>query len=306
VTNQTINPFFFVAFFLCVGLGLRIGIDMIFHADSIWVRVKKFFELALLVFFAWALRSYLPQNLNNVSWQSALFAIALAVGAFVHKPLVLRHYLAFRILRALVYLFLLFTALLALSLRYYKQLHIGNPELILEMTGQIEQRTIQPIASVSKEIVPHHRVLLKDIKGNLLADELFYGDLVSLRVRTIQFPTAMVFLGFRPLYRVDMLYNGFLDGSRYGIFPVTAKDMLRIRSGVEKLCDRFFAKLWTDSFYSPQPAKWIKTAALQSQYFPLVDKNQQPFRGCYELRLYPSGISGKAISSSAQLSPGDS
>lgn len=281
-----------------ISLVVKSLLDCFIYPKRFTTIVKKLFCATIFTGIAFIFYQFKVKLIPSFTWEEILISGVIVLLVLFPKPSLLRHSSIFGFFKNIVYFAVIIYAISILALSHYKKLVLGSPFMVIRMTGEKEKKPVSvlPALGSSQEMVDYYHVLFETTRGEKMADAYLYGDLVGVRVKTLHFSSWLSFFGFEPCYRVDMVYNGFMEKSLYSKLPLQIVE-LESKDLRNSLFDRFFLAFWNTHFYEYKPSYFIKTAALQSQYFPLFSKEAKPFVGSFELSLYSSGIGGKKLES---------
>lgn len=138
-----------------------------------------------------------------------------------------------------------------------------------------------PQTDVEGAWLQSYEVVVQDLKGNELFREYLYGDLVGLRAQVISFHWPFHLLGFSNLCHLETVYNGYRTPRRHNRFPHLASAL--------PFSFPFLQGLWTKIYHDNWSILGIKSATLESSFFPLVT-GDQPTQGTYWLVVGSSGL----------------
>jgi hypothetical protein len=161
-----------------------------------------------------------------------------------------------------------------------------TPILTICVTGniQIEQMEYKhPDSPLKQMAIPCHEVILKTLDGSELSHLFLPGDLVGIRAKIFRFPLFFNALGIKTKYRLDLIYSGYRRAEDYSRFPVRAVSLNASSSWLFKQWESFFTKN-AHLFF-------IKTATLESHYFPLSDETGAPLTKEFILHISSFGLS---------------
>ncbi|MBI2743231.1 MAG: hypothetical protein HYX48_04865 [Chlamydiales bacterium] len=168
--------------------------------------------------------------------------------------------------------------------------------LILAFKGFISVQEDQPLARVTIPGIHSssgYLVKLHSTKGELILESSVHGDLMGVRARTLRVKPLLSFFGVHTLCRIELLHSSYLTPERIELLPHSAQPLSF--SHARKL-PAFVEKFWEELFFEKASSFWIKSATIESTYFPLIDKKGMPFHGSFLLTLNASGLSSLAFS----------
>jgi len=196
---------------------------------------------------------------------------------------------AFSLFKGGIFTGFLFLSFLQIVLSTFSPFSYGHPLLLIKITGKkiVENITWQNPSQSSPQCqkLPAYEVILSSLEGSPLGVYYIYGDFVALRARVLSFSPWLQFLGFSNLFALEGVHNGYSSLQREREFPSCA---FAPPSSFRRL---FFHQVWEDFFFRKKTSFLVKTALLQSNYFPLTDDKNAPFCGSYLLTMTESGLS---------------
>lgn len=201
------------------------------------------------------------------------------------------------LLKTLLVLCALCISLLILMTAGFQTLTEDRPILKIVMTGR--QRTEQvrwqpPNRKAENQVLPEYEVQFETPDGTDLERTFFYGDQVAVKVKVLRFRPILNLLGIRNLASIDFIYNGYTTAERHNFYPHHAEKILMGPTVLLPFQRRFWG-FWED-VYEEKSAFWlIRTATLESNFFPLVNKDGSAFRGKYLLTVNSGGLSAVAV-----------
>lgn len=154
-------------------------------------------------------------------------------------------------------------------------------------------------APLAKVVIPGehsesgHLVKILSLEGGPIAEHFIQGDLVGIRARIVRTKPFFAFLGLETLCRIELLHSGYMKADATEKLPHTA---FEIAFNHSRYLPRILENFWENLFFEHASCFWVKSAALESTYFPLVNKKSQPYRGSFLLTLTSSGLSSLAYS----------
>jgi len=138
-----------------------------------------------------------------------------------------------------------------------------------------------------------HQVILEWIDGTRQEEFFLFGDLVAVRARILRFATWLNFLGFDNLFYIEAIYSGYRDMAQFNTRPLNGYAVGQFSS--LRLVQGWLWNKWEALFFQEDTCSWIKSTTLESNYFPLLSWNGQPFRGTYLLTINFGGLSALAF-----------
>jgi hypothetical protein len=203
------------------------------------------------------------------------------------RPVALLFKILFVLLLALVSVLVLMTA-------GFIHLIEDQPLLKVTMTGNHEKQLVEwknPEGTLQKENLEAYQVLFDTSVDKRVADLYIYGDQVAVKAKVIRFRPVLNLLGLRNLCRIEYIYNGYTSAERFNQYPHYAMKIPSPYPALSAFQERFWG-LWEREYYQKVDTRWIKSATLESTYFPLVNPDGTPFHGSYYLTITSGGLSG--------------
>ncbi len=209
-----------------------------------------------------------------------MFSLALALAAYAL-------YRAFskQFIKAILFFFLSFS-LFSLTLAFQGFMRVANDEPLVKVV----------IPGISRE--SGYLVRIESLSGDLLAEHTLHGDLVGMRTKIVRVKSFFAILGLSNLCKIEMLHSGYMSIRKMRSQPHEYEELSLTH---QKMLSPLFEKLWERIFFEKASFFWIKSAVLQSTYFPLVDKKGQPYQGAFLLTLNAAGVSSLALSDENSL-----
>ena len=290
-----------ICFCLLVILALRSFVLMIAESKPLVIRLLDFAlalgfgasALFLLVF----LRLRFPHSpfwFAAVLVVLALFAlpVVLTTARRLRKPYSPRPVLFLS--KTVFVLLLLGASLITLMVSGFQFLTEDQPVLKITMTGIGRPETVawKPSdgAHQERELMAYE-VQFETPDGKQPVAQLFvYGDQVAVKARVIRFRPVLNAMGVHNLCRLEYAHNGYSTAERFNQFPHRAQVIAAVDPRLEPV-QAWFWKQWEGIYYQDEENWWVKTATLESGYFPLTYANGAPFRGAYYLTVNPGGLS---------------
>jgi hypothetical protein len=183
-----------------------------------------------------------------------------------------------------------------LGLYVYSQLFYLTDDLAIlkvTMTGNTCQKCVEwktPQGKLRKESLTCYEIHLSSEDGSPLSTFFLYGDLCAVRAKVLRLHPLLNKLGFKNLYQIETVYNGYRTAEGYAEFPVEAIDFSGPETGFLP-CQRLFWDTWKKSFSDYYTSKWIKSATWESCYFPLIDSAKLPYQGSFHVIISSGGLS---------------
>ncbi len=278
---------FFICFCLALAFALRAFLLALLEQRGNFSRVVQ--ALFFFLFIACALLFLKPKDLFSEFWpdKASILGASICITIF---------FSILRIKRGPRHLLFKSFALCALLSLF---------SLSLALQGFLRVAQDAPLAKV---VIPGlhahsaslstHLVKIQSLKGDLLAEQYVHGDLVGIRTRVIRVKPFFAFMGLTNLCKIELLHSGYLNSAEMNKGTHDAQELSFTH---QKKFSPLLDKLWEKIFFEKASAFWIKSANLQSNYFPLVDKKGKPYQGAFLLTLSSSGVSSLALSDEISL-----
>jgi len=288
-------------FFLLSLLAVRSLILAFSEAKPWYYRILDILMLICFAIFAEAIflfsRYRFPEGLTA---KIALFVIA-AIPVMLSIDFRLRRRFSpnaiLFILKAIFTLGLLAVSLLAVMSAGFLYFLEDQPVLKVVMTGQEQTQLVEwqpPNDTRHKENLTAYEVLFQTPQGAPVAQLFVYGDQVAVKAKIIRFQPTLNLIGLHNLCRIDYVHNGYTTAKRFNYYPHQAQEIRTVNSALSRFQDSFW-QFWERIYYQQEQNAWIKSATLESTYFPLVDPKGKPFHGAFYLTINPGGLSSVSL-----------
>jgi hypothetical protein len=191
-------------------------------------------------------------------------------------------------------LVLLCASLITVMISGFLFLTEDQPVLKIIMTGKGRPEGVEwkpPGAALQKQNLMAHEVQFETPEGKPVAQLFVYGDQVAVKAKVLRFRPILNAMGLRNLCRIEYVHNGYTTAQRFNFYPHSAQEIHMTDPRLEAIQSRFW-KYWEGLYYQEEKNWWVKSATLESGYFPLIYANGSPFRGAYYLTVTPGGLSG--------------
>lgn len=195
--------------------------------------------------------------------------------------------------KTILVLFVISLTLLAAMMAGFLYLSEDAPVMKVILTGNIQKEPVEwmpPNGLPHKESLDAYEVLMESTEGNAISTLYVYGDQVAVKARIIRFKPVLNLLGFHNLCSIEYVYNGYSTAERFNEMPHHAQEVVHTHPFLTPFQEDFWG--YWESLYSGESAStWVKSATLESQYFPLVDSDGNPYRGSFFLTITSGGLS---------------
>lgn len=279
-------------------LGIRSLVLLFFERNR--PALIRILDLLLALFFlAASALAFLFVGVDTKSDPLSFFLAILIPGAFITLALVLRirrpylqrpRLLALKVIGVLL---LLIATMAVVMVSGFRLLTEDTPLYRITMTGIVHQETVEwkaPEGVLRKENLPAYEVRFDTPEGNLVAVRSVYGDQVAVKAKVLRLKPLLNTIGIRNLCRIDYIYNGYTTADRHNVYPHRAQEIETSHPWLQPFQSRFW-DYWENSYFLRSSDPWVKSATLESSYFPLVNPDGTPFRGSYFLTITPGGLS---------------
>jgi hypothetical protein len=197
------------------------------------------------------------------------------------------------IFKLLIVLVILIAALFSVMLSGFQSLTEDRPVLKVVMTGNQKQEFIEwqpPNSTQRKENLILYEVQCTTVEGEHVADLYIYGDQVSAKARVLRFKPVLNVIGIRNVCKIEYVHNSYSTAERFNAYPHKAWEIRTTHPWVEPYQEKFW-NYWGKYYRQEDTNAWVKSATLESTYFPLVRPDGSPFKGAYFLTVTSGGLS---------------
>jgi hypothetical protein len=148
-----------------------------------------------------------------------------------------------------------------------------------------------PEGTLQKQVLAAHEVQFQTPESKPLETLYVYGDQVAIKAKVLRFRPSLNVVGIRNLCRIEYVYNGYTTASRHNTMPHRAQELSRGTNPVIHRVQERFWSFWEGKYFQTVSEPWVKSATLESNFFPLVREDGVPFRGSWFLTITPGGLS---------------
>lgn len=178
---------------------------------------------------------------------------------------------------------------------YASFFHLTEDKGVLKitLTGATQKRFVEwktPRSSLTQAEMTCYEVVISTLEDKPLWQAYVYGDFCAVRCKIIRLHPFFNRLGISNIYHLDAVYNGYRTAEDYGRYPVEATSLAPFATSIN-LFEQFFWRMWSKNFNNYYTSKWIKSATLESNYFPLTQASLKPYCGSFLLTITPGGLS---------------
>ena len=278
--------FVYLVFVVAAFLALRSLVLGMFEKKSIAKKSVDFLLCALFslgsVLLFYRAKVHFTQNES-----ASLFAFLALLAAFA-IPLFLRlarkkHSSFFALGKTIFLIFFCLSALLTFTLSLFQRFTENKPIMRVIITGNVQS--------------DKHQVILEWIDGERREEFFLLGDLVAVRARILRFAPWLNFLGYDNLFYIEAVYGSYRDMAHFNTLPMNGYAISQFSP--MRLVHKWIWDKWETLFFQEDTCSWIKSATIESNYFPLLSRNSQPFRGTYLLTINFGGLSAQNESGTA-------
>jgi hypothetical protein len=256
--------------------------------------------LALGLLYAWF-------SAAMIVWEPPAVGAAILTALLVLSGVATRHALGWAERRRSVtahlgqlvlVLVLVLVACLTLMRAGFLALSEDRPVLLVDVTGETATRTVRwapPDQPAREERQRVHRVVFRTPDGIPVAETWLYGDQVGVKGRVLRLSPLLSAAGVPNLFELLFAHNGYLTAERHATQPHVAVALppggpLAVHPWWRRV-QAWLLERWEQG--TAADSSWaIRSATVESTYFPLVDAGGQPVRATFRLVLTPGGLSG--------------
>jgi hypothetical protein len=172
-----------------------------------------------------------------------------------------------------------------------------RPVLLVEVTGETGTRVVRwapPDQPAREESQQTHRVVFRTPEGAEVAEAWLYGDQVAVKGRVLRLSPMLNAAGVPNLFELLFAHNGYATAARHATQPHVAVPLpsggpLAVHPWWRPVQAWLLARWETGT---DADSSWaVRSATIESTYFPLIDAGGRPTRATYRLMLTPGGLS---------------
>ncbi|HEV8307031.1 MAG TPA: hypothetical protein VGW35_05140 [Methylomirabilota bacterium] len=192
---------------------------------------------------------------------------------------------------------LLLVASLTLMRAGFLALTEDRPILLVDVTGETATQTVRwapPDQPAREERLRTHRVVFRTPDGVPVAEAWLYGDQVGVKGRVLRLSPLLNAAGVPNLFELLFAHNGYATAERHATQPHVAVSLppggpLAVHPWWRRLQSRLLER-WERG--TAADSSWaVRSATIESTYFPLADASGKPVRATFRLVLTPGGLS---------------
>jgi len=198
--------------------------------------------------------------------------------------------------RTCVLLALLLAAAVTLMGAGFLALTEDQPVLLVDVTGETDTEVVRwapPNLPAREEPLTRHHVVFREPAGETVADAWVYGDQVAVKGRVLRLSPLLNIAGVPNLFELLFAHNGYATAERHSTMPHAAVPLPPMGPlAVHPLCRGVQARLlaaW-EREAGDSPAWGIRSATLESTYFPLVEPDGSPVKRTFRVVLTGGGL----------------
>jgi hypothetical protein len=202
------------------------------------------------------------------------------------------------LVQAVIVLLVLLGVSVTLMTVGFLALTADRPVLLVDVTGETGTRIVRwaaPDGPLTEEAVTTHRVVFREPGGEVVAEAWVYGDEVAVKGRVVRFSPLLSAAGVPNLFELLFAHNGYATAERHNERPHMAVPLpplgpLAVPPPWKSLQERILSA-WERRATGDET--WgIRSATVESTYFPLVLEDGTPARGVSRVVLTPGGLTG--------------
>jgi hypothetical protein len=192
---------------------------------------------------------------------------------------------------------LLLVAAVTLMTAGFLALTTDRAVLLVDVTGETSVRSVSwapPDQPMREEALTTHRVVFRTPEGAAVGEAWMYGDQVAVKGRVLRLSPVLNAAGIPNLFELEFAHNGYLTAERHSAYPHEAVPLppigpLAVHPWWRPLQRRILER-WERG--AGEGSGWtVRSATIESTYFPLVDAQGRPVRKTFRLVLTPGGLS---------------
>jgi hypothetical protein len=195
--------------------------------------------------------------------------------------------------KLLLMLIVLNAAILAVMMSGFQYLTEDRPVLKIILTGNQKSENLEwkpPNGELHKEMIPTYEVVFQTPQGEPVDRIFAYGDQIGVKARILRFRPILNAIGIRNLCRIEYAHNGYETAERFNTYPHRAWELHTSHPWIESYQKQFW-NYWENYYRQEEKNSWVKSATVESTYFPLVKSDGTAFQGAYFLTLTSGGLS---------------
>lgn len=287
-----------IIFFAFCILAVRSVLLMFVESKPLANRFMDLLNAFLFGVIAFLLAVFLHLRLLEDPLRSLLIFSVLTLPVAISLNVRLRH--GFRprpalfLIKTIFVFFLICIALLVLMTSGFLYLTQDRPVAKVVLTGQKKPVAVEwksPVGSLRNETLDAYEVRIERPAGSPIATLYVYGDQVAIKAKVLRFRPILNVIGLHNLCRIEYVFNGYSTAARHNTYPHLAQEISANPPILENYQQAFWS-YWEKSYFQQGKYWWLKSATLESQFFPLHYPDGRSFKGAYYLTVTPGGLSG--------------
>jgi hypothetical protein len=199
--------------------------------------------------------------------------------------------------RTVVLFALLAAAMVTLLCAGFLAFTEDRPVLLVDVTGETETTLVRWAPANQpprEEPLLTHRVVFREPGGDAVAEAWLYGDEVAVKGRVLRLSPLLSVAGVPSLFELTFAHNGYATAERHNTLPHIAVPLppmgpLAVHPLWRGVQSRLLAA-W-ERKAADSPAWGVRSATIESTYFPLVGPDGSPTKGTFRLVVTPGGLS---------------
>jgi hypothetical protein len=170
-----------------------------------------------------------------------------------------------------------------------------QPVLLVDITGETGSREVHwtpPDGTPQVQSLTTHHVVFREPGGSLVAEAWVYGDEVAVKGRVLRLSPVLNAAGLPNLFELLFAHNGWATAERHNALPHVGVLLPRVGPlSVHPLWRPLQVRLLAYWERRGGDGAWaVRSATIESTYFPLVDPDGKPLSHTYRLVLTPGGL----------------
>ncbi len=197
--------------------------------------------------------------------------------------------------KKLIFFFICFLGIVLIGINAMQNLCSEKSILKVCLTGKTEMREMHwknPNGPLKQSRIECHEVIFQQTDGEEIARFSLCGDLIGVRAKILRFPPFLNAIGIFNQYKWDAVYTGYRRAEDYEQFPFEAHSLAKTQSTILR---SLLFKCWNALFFNRTHSCLVKSANLQSNYFPTVDESGNAIEAEYTLSLSSAGLSATPV-----------
>ncbi len=197
------------------------------------------------------------------------------------------------LLKALLVMVVLLACTIAVMMSGFQYLTEDRPVMKVVLTGDQKQELLEwqpPNGTPRKETLKSYEVEFQTPEGEPITKLYVYGDQVAAKARVLRFKPILNAIGIPNLCRIEYIHNSYDTAKRFNEYPHKAWEIRTAHPLIEPYQEKFW-NYWAKFYRQEDTNAWVKSATVESTYFPLVQPDGSPFKGAFFLTITSGGLS---------------